>query len=439
MQFKRGTSGRGLMRAAKHLIDSTAAGIVGLALATALLAQGQRGYQQIYNFGAAVAPTSLTGTGNTLYGAAQSGGSQGVGFVYALTLPETHGGPWTYTTLYNFGSTPSDGTSPYAVSIGGYSNGLPVLYGTTQGGGKYSKGTVFSLVPPQTPGGVWTEHVLHSFHGADGWGPLAPLAVDLRNGELPVLYGTTGQGGASYGVTSPFGAGAVFSLTPPATQGGAWTETVLYSFVIGGTEGQVPNNVVLGSGPGGAPVLYGFAVIGGALGGGVVFSLAEENGTWTYTDIYDIPQSVVISGPSGLTLGSNGVLYGTTEPGSGPDNGGMVYSLTPPTSPGGSWTENTVFAFTEFAQGVVPQSLLMAGNGNLYGVAPDGGTGAGAVFSLTPPTSPGAMWTEDVLYDFATLDNGVPTSLVIGPHGTLYGTTSYDGGDSVSIVFAVEP
>ena len=118
------------MRAAKHLIDRTAAGILGLALATALLAQGQRGYNQIYNFGAAVAPTSLTGTGNTLYGAAQSGGSQGVGFVYALTLPETHGGPWTYTTLYNFGSTPSDGTSPYAVSIGGYSNGLPVLYGS---------------------------------------------------------------------------------------------------------------------------------------------------------------------------------------------------------------------------------------------------------------------------------------------------------------------
>ena len=63
MQFKRGTSGRGLMRAAKHLIDRTAAGILGLALATALLAQGQRGYNQIYNFGAAVAPTSLTGTG----------------------------------------------------------------------------------------------------------------------------------------------------------------------------------------------------------------------------------------------------------------------------------------------------------------------------------------------------------------------------------------
>jgi hypothetical protein len=117
----------------------------------------------------------------------------------------------------------------------------------------------------------------------------------------------------------------------------------------------------------------------------------------------------------------------------------MVYSLTPPTTPGGSWTENTVFAFTEFAQGVGPQCVLMAGNGNLYGVASDGGTGAGAVFSLTPPTSPGAMWTEDVLYDFPSLDNGVPTNLVIGPHGTLYGTTSYDGGNSVSVVFAVEP
>jgi len=430
------------MRAAKNLVNSASGGILALAVATALFAQGQRGYHVVYNFGAPVAPTPLTGTGNALYGATQTGGSQGLGSVYALTLPATHGEPWTYTTLYDFGSNPSDGAYPYAVSVGGFSNGLPVLYGTTQSGGKYNKGTVFSLIPPQTPGGTWTEQVLHNFHGADGWGPLAPLAVALRNGEPPVLYGTTGQGGASYGVSSPFGAGAIFSLTPPATQGGTWTESVLYSFVIGGTAGQVPNNVILTSGPDGAPVLFGFAVIGGTFGGGVVFSLAEENGTWTYNDIYNLPQSGVISSPTSLTLASDGVLYGTALPGTGGENAGIVYSLTPPISPGGSWTENTVYSFgSAVDDGVAPQSVVMAGDGNLYGVTSDGGRdGFGTVYSLTPPTSPGAMWTEDILYNFASvgLPDG-PTSLVIGPHGTLYGTTSYIGGDTVSAVFALEP
>jgi uncharacterized repeat protein (TIGR03803 family) len=430
MQFKR-----------KNLAHGACAGILGLAVAAALPAQGQRGYHQIYDFGAVVAPMGLTGTGNTLYGTTQNGGSQGMGSVYALTLPETQGEPWTYTTLYNFGSTPSDGASPYNVSIGGYSNGLPVLYGTTSGGGEYAMGTVFSLVPPQTPGGAWTEHVLHSFQGADGWGPLAPLAADLRNGEPPVLYGTTGQGGASYGVTSPFGAGAVFSLTPPATQGGTWTETVLYSFVPGGTEGQIPNNVVLGSGPGGAPVLYGFARIGGALSGGVVFSLAEENGTWTYNDIYDLSRSDVISSPTGLTLGSNGVLYGTTEPGSAANSGGVVYSLTPPTSAGGSWTENTLYSFGAVVEdGMDPAGVVVGSNGSLYGATSGGGLGYGTVYSLTPPASPGGAWTENVIYRFPfNGEVGGPGGIVIGPHGTLYGMTYFIGGFTIYTVFAIEP
>ena len=90
--------------------------------ATALLAQ-HPGYNQIYNFGAAVGPTTLTGTGDTLYGATQTGGSQGRGTVYALTLPTTPGNPWTYTTLYEFGSNPSDGSFPLGIAIGGYSGG----------------------------------------------------------------------------------------------------------------------------------------------------------------------------------------------------------------------------------------------------------------------------------------------------------------------------
>src|SRR5579871_3141069 len=46
------------------------------------------------------------------------------------------------------------------------------------------------------------------------------------------LYGPTAHGGAS-------GAGTVYELTPPATAGAAWTESVLYSF-SGGADGNTP-------------------------------------------------------------------------------------------------------------------------------------------------------------------------------------------------------
>jgi uncharacterized repeat protein (TIGR03803 family) len=429
MQLKRQSEG-GFMRAAKHLANGACAGILGVTVATALFAQaGHRGFHQIYNFGGPVAPSALTGSGNTLYGTTQQGGSQGVGVVYAITLSATGAEPRTYTTLYNFGSTPTDGAVPFGVTIGGFSGGLPVLYGTTYRGGSFNNGTVFSLVPPQTPGGAWTEQILHSFDGTDGGVPEATVVADMGTGELPVLYGTTLEGGAS-------GNGAIFSLTPPTTPGGAWTENVLHSFGASGDEASFPTKIVMGSGPGG-PVLYGFTAVGGTNENGVVYSLAEVDNTWTYSVIYNRPPSSVTSEPTDLTIGGNGVLYGTENPAFGSSGAGDVYSLTPPTSDGDSWTENTLYAFGTIPDdGSSPQSVLVGGNGHLYGVTADGGLVYGTVFALTPPASSGGPWTEDVIYRFPF--DGVtsaPVSLIMGPQGTLYGTTYY--GDST--VFGLQP
>jgi hypothetical protein len=171
----------------------------------------------------------------------------------------------------------------------------------------------------------------------------------------------------------------------------------------------------------------------------VVFSLAESGSGWTYSVIYNLPQSVVISSPNGLTAGSGGVLYGTTEPGTS-GGGGAVYSLTPPTSDGDGWAENTLYTFGGTADGSDPHGVAIGSNGVLYGSTSDGGLGYGTVYSLTPPASPGGSWTENVLYSFPY--NGVtggPTNLVIGPQGALYGTTNYIGGNTISTVFVVEP
>ena len=99
-----------------------------------------------------------------------------------------------------------------------------------------------------------TETTLYSFMPTlgdnDGISPAAPLVFDKAGN----IYGTTTAGGQ-------FGAGAVFELTPPARQGGAWTETVLYSFT-GGSDGQLPSSGVILDAKG---ALYGGSDISGTV------------------------------------------------------------------------------------------------------------------------------------------------------------------------------
>jgi uncharacterized repeat protein (TIGR03803 family) len=93
------------------------------------------------------------------------------------------------------------------------------LYGTTSAAGSAASATacpgsyfvfggcgiVFELTPPTTPGGAWTETILHSFSGQGGDGaiPLGALALSSSG----VLYGTTSAGGTA-------GRGTVFSIVP---------------------------------------------------------------------------------------------------------------------------------------------------------------------------------------------------------------------------------
>ncbi len=218
--------------------------------------------------------------------------------VYALFPPATAGGSWTRSILYRFGSAQEGaGTFPRAGLVA--SQGL--LFGTDYAWGntsceKYGCGAIFELQPPASQGSPWTETSIYQFNGApgDGGGPLAALTV----GQGGMLYGTTQYGGSSTLCTLNnvvVGCGTVFQLTPPATGGGAWTETVLYSFT-----GQ--------DGDGALPV-------------------------------------------ASLVLGKNGSLYGTTEYGGSAASGsacvsfgasgcGTVFELKPPAAPGGSLDGN---------------------------------------------------------------------------------------------------
>jgi uncharacterized repeat protein (TIGR03803 family) len=318
------------------------------------------------------------GAGDVLYTTTSQFQAAGYGTVNSLTPPASPGGAWSETALYDFAGG-SGGQTPAGLVIGKRGE----MYGIAAHGGTSGDGTVFSLTPPASPGGAWTEADLHIFTGypSDGNWPQG-VVIDKEG----VLYGTTlfGGDGPCAGMFGPSGCGAVFSLRPPDTPGGPWVGRVLHSFGGPPGDGQYP--------------------------------------------------------VAGAVIGKGGVLYGTTSQGGTfcAYGCGTVFSLTPPTSPGGSWTEAVLYNFAGGGDGIQPSSGVVIGSGGvLYGTTAQGGTGyctgvgCGTIFSLTPPASPGGAWTETVLYSFAGGGDGAAPALApgltIGSNGLLYGTTSEGG------------
>ena len=337
------------------------------------------------------------------------------------------------TVLYSFAGGNS-GSNPYAGLV---ADAAGNLYGTTGGGGSSTKcslgsgcGTVFMLAPPSGTTTTWTETVLYNFQGAtvkDGSGPQAGLIFDAKG----ALYGTTSSGGAS-------GDGTVFKLTPPATQGGAWTETVLHSFK-GGTDGSNPASALIFDTKG---ALYGTTPVGGANNFGIAFKLLPPTTgtTWAETILYTFKGLTDGGKPyAALVLKGNNV-YGTTLDG-GLSSEGAIFELTAPTKVGSSWTETVLYSFTGGPDGGKPYAgLILDKAGNLYSTTGLGGAGGfGTVFKLTAPKT-GTTWTESVLYSFGGGPDGsyARSGLAFDTKGNLYGTTGVGTGNS-GVVFELTP
>lgn len=349
-----------------------------------------------------------------LYGTSTLGGTHNNGVVFKLTPPVTPGGAWTETVIYSF-TGGSDGGTP----IGGLIfDNSGTLYGTTQyGPGEFAgNGTVFKLTPPGKTGGTWTHTTLHTFIGSDGSRPIANMIFD----RFGALYGTTYVGGAQ-------NSGTVFKLTPPIAPSGKWAETVLYSFPgpnhVGPSVGLIFDD--LGA-------LYGTTTNGGARSGGTVFKLAPPapgGSAWVESDLHAFSGSDGEEPLGSLIFDSRGALYGTTLQG-GADGFGLVFKLTPPSAPQGSWTETALHTFTAVEGplgGVTFDSF-----GALYGTT-GGNTAAphqGTVFKLTPPAIQGHPWIETVVHAFTGNDGIEPEgSLVFDRFGALYGITLEGGGN----------
>jgi len=313
-------------------------------------------------------PSSLiVDQAGNLYGTTVNGGSSncpyGCGVVFQLTPPTKSGHAWTETILYRF-TGGSDGFTPLGVVFDNKGS----LYGTTFNGGspncQSECGTVFRLTR-RISYGDWKETVLYKFSGgSDGDLPNGGLIFDKKGN----LYGTTRFGGQ-------IGWGAVFKLAPHR---GAWTETVIYSFTGGSDDGDPNGNPIFDQ----AGNLYGTTPgIPGT--NGTVFQLtppATQGGAWTETTIYHFTGNGARP-EAGLTPGKKGSFYGTTNVGGNGD--GSVFELTPPVMQGGAWTETVLHNFAG-RDGRWPNSGLIFGKGGaLYGITPMGGKWYhGVVFKL---------------------------------------------------------
>jgi uncharacterized repeat protein (TIGR03803 family) len=101
-------------------------------------------------------------------------------------------------------------------------------------------------------------------------------------------------------------------------------------------------------------------------------------------------------------------------------------------------TLTVLHSFTGGNDGARPQTgLTFDRGGNLYGTTHGGGFGSGTVFRLTRH---GSSWTLSPLHSFNRTDGyGPQSSLIFGPDGALYGTTSGGGQHGDGTVFVLRP
>src|SRR5438445_5113046 len=208
--------------------------------------------------------------------------------------------------------------------------------------------------------------------------PTAGVIAD----QTGALYGTTANQGAN-------GQGMVFKLTPPSVSGGSWTESIVWTFT-GVADGGGPTAGLLMDAGG---VIYGSTGAGGSFGCGTFFQLlppATSGGAWTENTLTNFP-----CGPNGLASSpgdfvrdqTTGTIYGTVQQ-AGQLNGGWIYRLTPPAA-GGTWTYSVINNFSNnpaepaYARGCTPWSLVLGPNGSLYGTTIYCGQGGGVVYQLS--------------------------------------------------------
>lgn len=352
--------------------------------------------------------SSLTLSGNTLYGTTSLGGNSDSGTVFALSTDGQ-----SFTNLYRFTAAPSgvntDGARPEAGLVLSSNS----LYGTTYVGGTIGGGTVFGL---NTDGSGFT--VLANFTSfSDGVGPFGGLTLSGST-----LYGTTRN---TYG--------AVFAIDPNSPG-----VTTLYGFA-GGSDGASPNAALILSGD----TLYGTTISSN----GTVFSVNIDGSGFQTLHAFSnrLPAPTGPYGTNsdgakpfaGLAL-SGSTLYGAANLG-GEFGQGTLFSLN--TDGSGFKTLHTFAALPALTNydGAQPYAAPILSGTTLYGSCQVGGKyGSGTIWAVN---ADGTGFT--VIYNFSATVNGTnsdgvgPAAPLLLSGNRLYGTALTGGNSGNGTVFSI--
>ena len=344
-------------------------------------------FTTLYNFkesknGEGIVESTLTAFDGSLYGAATTGGSAGLGTVFRLNLASL-----AETTLTSF----TGGKKQGAVPFGPLARAGGAIYGSTIEGhgtgagsnGNYTGyGTIWRLTAR-----IGKAVVFHGFNGADGSQPFSGVTP-----VAGIFYGVTWYGG-------PANTGSAFKLD------GSGKLTQLYAF---------PDSHI-GCNPLGAPavvghILYGTTTFCGAGGSGTVFALDLDSGTASL--LHSFAANPNGSAEPNALVYQHGTLYGTTYADGG---AGSVYKIDLQTK-----QYSVLHQFSGGADGRFPTAGLTAFHGKFYGVTEQGGgSDLGTIYSIDPTTG-----TETVVYNFTGGRNGdTPVAGLFAEKDALYGST----------------
>ncbi len=297
-----------------------------------------------------------------------------------------------------------------------------LLVGTASSGGTAGNGGLFTVAA----NGTYAEMMslpssLGPLEDVNQTSSIMSAPTLLLDGSANIYAWTfaDGSGGVDYS------GGSLFKVSL------AGSVSTLYHFVP--ATGTTPAEVF--QGPDGA--FYGLAVAGVDFNDNVIFKLTPDG---QESVLYRFPNAP----PTGLVMGGDGNLYGV-RPAGNQTVGGQTVSLPDvvfEVTPAGVFSVLHAFAAPDAnghnADGVMPNDLILAADGNFYGSTILGGsTGGGVVFRLTQGGQFTVLHTFDFLPGYSDASNGgyQTRSLQMGLDGNLYGVTYWGGANGWGSAF----